>query len=70
MFGLVDDCLDRWIGKGVDTNDTGILAPAFEVLGELRPDVDSDYAAIMEPSRALPKPKLPDVQDNPAGGIE
>jgi hypothetical protein len=63
MFTLVDDTLDRWIGTGSDTNDTGILAPAFEKLGELQPDVDSDFAEILEPSRSLPKPKLPFDRD-------
>jgi len=63
MFTLVDDVLERWIGAGTDTSDTGLIAPAYEALGELRPDVDGDYASIMEPSSSLPLPKLPDVAD-------
>ena len=63
MFTLVDDVLARWIGGGTDTADTGIIAPAYEILGELRPDVDGDYASIMEPSSSLPLPKLPDTPD-------
>lgn len=62
MFEIVDAKMDRWIGKG-DVGDTGRNAPAFEELGEIVPDVDGDFAQIMEPSRAMPKPKLDDVPD-------
>ena len=63
MFTLVDDCLARWIGSGSDTNDTGLVAPAYEILGQVVPDVDGDYAQILEPSPSMPAPKLPDVSD-------
>lgn len=63
MFTLVDDCLKRWIGDGKDTGDTGLIAPAYEILGAVIPDVDGDYAKILEPSSTMPMPKLPDVAD-------
>lgn len=63
MFVLVDDVLARWIGAGKDTTDTGLMAPAYEVLGTVVPDVDGDYAQIMEPSSTMPIPKLPDTPD-------
>jgi len=63
MFKLVDDCLARWIGEGKDITDTGIIAPAYEILGLLSPDVDLDYASILEPSAGVPLPKLPDTPD-------
>ncbi len=68
MFTLVDDVLARWIGEGKDSSDTGLIAPAYEILGELRPDVDSDFAQILEPSSGMPMPKLPDVPDVPSSG--
>jgi len=63
MFKLVDDCLSRWIGTGADVDDTGLEAPAYEVLGQVVPDVDGDFAQILEPSSGLPLPKLPDTPD-------
>jgi len=63
MFTLVDDCLARWIGGGKDTTDTGLMAPAYEILGQVVPDVDGDYAQILEPSSAMPASKLPDTPD-------
>lgn len=63
MFTLVDDCLSRWVGLGTDVNDTGIIAPAYEILGQIIPDVDGDYAQILEPSSGMPVPKLPDAPD-------
>lgn len=63
MFLLVDDCLARWIGSGEDIENTGLLAPAYEILGTIVPDVDGDFAKILEPSKDMPEPKLPDVQD-------
>jgi hypothetical protein len=59
-FNVVDACLARWIGDGSDTN-TGILVPAYEELGVVTPDVDSDYASINEPTADAPPPKLPSV---------
>jgi len=61
-FNTVDACLARWIGDGTEAN-TGLVCPAFEELGVVSPDVDSDYAAIHEPSTASPLAKLPDVAD-------
>jgi hypothetical protein len=58
----VDLCLARWIGDGT-LSDTGILVPAYEELGVVSPDVDSDYASINEPSASTPPPKLPDAPD-------
>jgi len=65
MFALVDAKLERWIGDGSIDN-TGVYAPAYEVLGELQPDVDSDYAELLEPSKDMPAPNLPDVPDTEA----
>jgi hypothetical protein len=67
-FTCVDACLARWIGSGADVDDTGIVVPAYEELGVIEPDVDSDYAVINEPSSATPPPKLPDVPDVARGG--
>lgn len=62
MFEVTDKTLARWIGDGtLDT--TGFSVPAFERVGEVQPDVDSDYAVILEPSSSMPKPKLDDVPD-------
>jgi hypothetical protein len=61
-FNTVDLCLSRWIGDGTEA-DTGILVPAYEELGVISPDVDSDYAAVNEPSASVPVAKLPDVSD-------
>jgi len=62
MFAVTDACMARWIGKG-EGEDLGLIAPAYEKLGEIRPDVDSDYAQILEPSARMPLPKLDDVAD-------
>jgi hypothetical protein len=61
-FNTVDLCLARWIGDGSE-GDTGIVVPAYEELGVVSPDVDSDYAAVNEPSSTVPLAKLPDVSD-------
>ena len=61
-FNVVDLCIARWIGDGTETN-TGVLVPAYEELGVISPDVDSDYAAVNEPSAEVPVAKLPDVAD-------
>jgi hypothetical protein len=61
-FNTVDLCLERWIGDGTEEN-TGILCPAYEELGVVSPDVDSDYAVQNEPSADTPPAKLPDVPD-------
>lgn len=63
MFKLVDDCLSRWIGDGSAIDATGLVAPAYEILGVVTPDVDGDYAKALEPSSTVPAPKLPDTQD-------
>ena len=63
MFTAVDACLARWIGTGADAENTGIVVPAYEELGVIMPDVDSDYATISEPSADAPLPKLPDAVD-------
>jgi hypothetical protein len=63
MIQLCNDAMDRWIGKGTDTADTGLIAPAYEILGQIVPDVDGDYAEMIEPSKEMPLPKLPDVPD-------
>lgn len=62
-FNTVDLCLARWIGDGSPEN-TGILVPAYEELGVISPDVDSDYATINEPSADTPIAKLPDSPDS------
>jgi len=62
MFKVTDDTLARWIGDGT-LDATGFSVPAFERVGEVRPDVDGDYATILEPSSSMPKPKLDDVAD-------
>lgn len=66
MMLCVDDCLTRWIGDGSDTSNTGLVAPAYEELGVISPDVDADYASIREPSADMPISKLPDVADTVA----
>jgi hypothetical protein len=63
MFTCVDACLARWIGDGSDAENVGIMAPAYEELGVIVPDVDSDYASINEPSASAPVSKLPDTPD-------
>jgi hypothetical protein len=63
MMGLCNDAMDRWIGRGKDPADTGLVCPAFEILGELRPDVDGDFCSMGEGSSGTPLPKLPDVPD-------
>lgn len=63
VFEIVQAKVDRWLGDGT-LADTGVNAPAFEELGEITPDVDGDFAIIMEPSRAMPNAKLADVQDD------
>lgn len=63
MFACVDACLARWIGDGSDAENVGIQVPAYEELGVVAPDVDSDYASINEPSADAPVSKLPDTAD-------
>ena len=55
--------MTRWIGTGEDAENLGIPAPAFEVTGELLPDVDANWAQKLEPSKTIPASQLPDVQD-------
>lgn len=62
MFSVTDATLARWVGDGTQ-GDTGFDAPAYERLGTMLPDVDGDYAQILEPSSDMPAPKLPDVKD-------
>lgn len=63
MFTLVDDVMSRWIGDGSSPESVGINVPAFQELGELRPDIDLNWSEMMEPSSGLPLPKLPDTAD-------
>lgn len=63
LFAATDATFARWIGTGEDAGNTGLSAPAYEELGEIQPDVDGDYAQILEPSANVPSPKLPDVPD-------
>lgn len=58
-----DRVMDRWIGNGSDFTDVGLKAPAYEILGQVLPDVDSDFARKLEPSKKLPDPRLPDTPD-------
>lgn len=60
---FVDRVLDRWVGRGADFNDTGIKAPDYRILGSVVPDVDSDWASVLEPSKRLPDPRWPDAPD-------
>jgi hypothetical protein len=62
MFSLVDDMFKMWLGTGAE-EELGLTAPAYEKLGEVQPDVDSDFAKMLEPSSSMPKPKLDDVAD-------
>ena len=57
----------RWIGTGEDADNLGLNAPAFEVTGELLPDVDADWAQKLEPSKTIPKSMLADVADTSSG---
>jgi len=65
-FGLVDRVMDIWLGGGKDFSDTGIQAPAYEILGKIEPDVDADWRETMEPSKDLPRSQYADVADTPA----
>jgi hypothetical protein len=67
MFEIVDAKMARWLGDG-SVGDTGRNSPAFEELGQIRPDIDSDFAQMLEPSRGMPVPKLPDVPDTDGKG--
>jgi len=58
--------MSRWVGSGEDAENVGLYAPAFGMSGELTPDVDSDFAQRMEPSKSRPLPQLNDVPDTPA----
>ena len=62
-FNTVSNAMDRWIGEGAGPDDTGIYAPAFAQLGEVVPDVDGDWSETLEPSKSMPRPKLPDSVD-------
>ena len=65
-FEIVDAKITRWMGDGTVQN-TGRYAPAFELLGEMVPDVDSDYAQVLEPSSSIPAPAQPDSPDTDSG---
>lgn len=67
MFSCVDACLARWIGDGSDASNIGITVPAYEEIGVIVPDVDSDYASVNEPSADAPVSKLPDAPDTVTG---
>ena len=55
--------LDMWIGTGADALNVGLNIPAFELLGEIRPDVDGNWNQMKEPTREVPLPELDDVKD-------
>ncbi len=55
--------MKRWIGTGENEDSLGIFAPAFEQTGVVTPDVDSNFAVKLEPSKHIPKPQLDDVAD-------
>lgn len=59
----VEDAMIIWLGSGKDNSDTGLEVPFYKHLGEIRPDVDADYAAVIEPGKLTPKPSIPDVAD-------
>lgn len=61
-FEIVDAKIVRWLGDGTVEN-TGRYAPAYEELGTIEPDVDGDYAQVLEPSSSTPAAKLPDSPD-------
>lgn len=63
QLSTVRDAMTIWLGTGKDNADTGNEVPAFKHLGEIIPSVDMDYAEIVEPSKDLPLPHLPDVPD-------
>lgn len=65
MFSLVDDCLARWIGSGENHESVGIQPPAYEILGEIVPDLTNSHSQTMEPSKTAPLPKLADSKDIP-----
>ena len=67
-MAYVDRVMDEWIGNGADFSDTGRRAPAYEILGRIQPDVDSDFAQMLEPSKRMPESRLPDVVDSPSEG--
>lgn len=69
-FGLVDRVMQIWLGGGKDFSDTGLQAPAYEILGKVEPDVDADWREVLEPSKDLPRPQYPDVADLPQGAPE
>ena len=64
---VCEKSMTRWIGTGVDADNLGLVAPPFEVTGEVLPDVDNDWSKIMEPSKTIPVSQLADVPDTPSG---
>jgi len=69
-LALANRVLDRWIGSGANFNDVGLIAPAYEQLGKVIPDVDGDYSQSLEPSKRMPEPRFPDVADSPLDGAD
>lgn len=59
----VEDAMVIWLGTGKDNSDTGLAVPFYKHLGQVIPDVDADYAAVLEPSKSMPKPSIPDTPD-------
>ena len=59
----VEDAMLIWLGEGKDNSDTGREVPYYKHVGELVPDVDADYAQVIEPSIDRAKAHIPDVPD-------
>ena len=59
----VEDAMIIWLGTGADNSNTGLAVPFYKHLGQVIPDVDADYAAVLEPSKSMPKAHIPDVAD-------
>lgn len=62
-LAFVDRVMDRWIGDGKDLMSTGIIAPAYEILGTIVPSINSDWAEKLEPSKRYPASRLADTPD-------
>ena len=62
-LGFVDRVMDRWVGGGSDSTDTGLDAPSYEILGRIVPSLNSDWAERLEPSKDVPVSRFPDAPD-------
>jgi len=60
---VCEKTLDRWVGKGVDSADLGVVVEPFVANGEIIPDVDGDWAITKEPSVGGVTSMLKDVAD-------